>query len=777
MTLSQYPATSGLHSKSKIPLACAMQPFAEPGPGEDPVPVVDCGEDGPTRCGRCRGYVNVFCQFNHSGGHWACNLCNFQNPLPPNYQGDYNSVYGSTAQPELAKGSVDFVVGGPYISRPLQEPITLFAVDVSTVAVQTGTCGTVLRAILKIVREHLAGSKLITGGKRARVGLLTFAEAVRFYDLHSPSDSGHKTLIVSDFEEGFSPLPDSRLCVNVSEYGQQLVGLLESLLEEYGHPSAHAAAKEKQAHLHGGHAANASIAGTALQAAVSGLEACGGKVAIFFAQAPTFGQGILLKQRAETPTLYSTNKEPTMYTDPTLQDSNSFFAQVMRKCCEKQISVDVYSFGDQHKDLTSWSVIPSNTGGTIHVVPFLPETDPGACAEFQQMLEHQTRRSAALEAVLKVRASAGVRVEEYYGNGLKRVRGGELDMAFIDEDNCSVVVLAHDGTNLESTKEVYIQCAILYTSVEGQRRVRVHNLACTVTPHITDVFRNADIDAVTTVLARKYANDLWQNTAMDKVHSNFNSEVVAMLTAYRQFCAKNPTSQQLILPEALKLLPLYALAILKSPALRKNADSLKSQRSPAQSVLVRADKRCEAFNWTVRASPAQLIKSVYPMFFALKTNDNPAESAIKPNLAPSTVSFKDGDPAAFLLCAGTETYLFLTKYTDPAIYQACGFANHAEAVERLAQVANGAGRITAAPGSSPLVATLESHLAEETSFPRASRDTLLASVFVVVAGTGREPDVIHRLTEDQHFGLKNMQPYDDYLCQCHSSIQNSIRHP
>ena len=40
------------------------------------------------------------------------------------------------------------------------------------------------------------------------------------------------------------------------------------------------------------------------------------------------------------------------------------------------------------------------------------------------------------------------------------------------------------------------------------------------------------------------------------------------MQAYRKFCASTSSAVQLILPEALKLLPLYTLAILKGPALK-----------------------------------------------------------------------------------------------------------------------------------------------------------------------------------------------------------------
>ncbi len=47
-----------------------------------------------------------------------------------------------------------------------------------------------------------------------------------------------------------------------------------------------------------------------------------------------------------------------------------------------------------------------------------------------------------------------------------------------------------------------------------------------------------------------------------------SSAVVATLYAYRRYCASSSSAVQLILPEALKLLPLYALSLLKGAGLK-----------------------------------------------------------------------------------------------------------------------------------------------------------------------------------------------------------------
>ncbi len=89
---------------------------------------------------------------------------------------------------------------------------------------------------------------------------------------------------------------------------------------------------------------------------------------------------------------------------------------------------------------------------------------------------------------------------------------------------------------------------------------------------VTNVFRHADLDATCAI---------WQRTATKKIQDRhvmlqnahavketLVEDCVNVLYNYRKFCATNSSSGQLILPESLKLLPLYTLATVKSRALR-----------------------------------------------------------------------------------------------------------------------------------------------------------------------------------------------------------------
>lgn len=72
----------------------------------------------------------------------------------------------------------------------------------------------------------------------------------------------------------------------------------------------------------------------------------------------------------------------------------------------------------------------------------------------------------------------------------------------LDADKGITTRLEHTGT-LDTREYAHIQAAVLYTTVSGQRRVRVCNLAIPVVELAGNVFRFADMDATIAYMFRQ----------------------------------------------------------------------------------------------------------------------------------------------------------------------------------------------------------------------------------------------------------------------------------
>jgi hypothetical protein len=108
----------------------------------------------------------------------------------------------------------------------------------------------------------------------------------------------------------------------------------------------------------------------------------------------------------------------------------------------------------------------------------------------------------------------------------------------------------------------------------GQRLIRVHTLALKATSQLINTFKSADIDSVLAVMARKAISEL-PNKRLSEIRTKLTEWATETLGSYRKHCAKPSSDGQLILPDSLKLLPVYLCGLLKSHLLN-NMDSFTS---------------------------------------------------------------------------------------------------------------------------------------------------------------------------------------------------------
>ncbi|XP_056432110.1 protein transport protein Sec24D-like [Gadus chalcogrammus] len=98
------------------------------------------------------------------------------------------------------------------------------------------------------------------------------------------------------------------------------------------------------------------------------------------------------------------------------------------------------------------------------------------------------------DAIMRVCTSSGFRATDFFG-GVYMNNTTDVELAAMDCDHAITVELKHDDTLSEETG-AFMQGALLYTTVGGQRRLRVHNLSLNCSSQLMELFKSCETDSL-----------------------------------------------------------------------------------------------------------------------------------------------------------------------------------------------------------------------------------------------------------------------------------------
>ncbi|KAI8997532.1 Sec23/Sec24 trunk domain-containing protein [Pilobolus umbonatus] len=564
-TLDYIPWSKELADMAKVPMGIVVQPLAKHRKGEIDIQVVHHGEDGPIRCTRCRAYINPWCIFSRGGYGYECNICTHYNEVPAWYVANIDMDgrrVDLDERPELKYGSVEFEVPADYHSSRAPVPMRyVFAFDVSVLSIQSNILQAACEALKRALYDEQGHSKLIN-----KIAIVTFDKDLQFYNL-SPSLVNAQMLVVSDVDDVFIPLQGG-IFADPTESKNVICQLLDSLPQMF---------KDTMR--------AESVYTAAVKGGLQALKSTGGHVFVFQSCLPNYGPDAL-KSRDER-TIYGTDKEKNLLVPQS-------------KCIKNGVCVNTWVFPYQYMDLATISGIPQLTGGEIRYFPGF-QYDLDKC-HVQYQLHHDIHRHTGFDGILRIRASNGLQVTDHYGNCYMGTYT-DVDLSGIDEDKSIAAVLKHDG-KIDTKQGASFQCAMLYTTRDGHRRVRVHNLQLLATSQVTEVFRYGDIDTTMTLITRQIITDIHQKTRK-VLQDKLMDLCIDVLANYRINCAASTSPGQLILPEAFKLLPVYVHSMIRSIMLLGVGND------------VRIDSRVAGMSLLNSMTISETVWTLYPRMYAI----------------------------------------------------------------------------------------------------------------------------------------------------------------
>ncbi|KAJ5976240.1 Sec23/Sec24 beta-sandwich [Penicillium waksmanii] len=545
-TLNAVPTTNSLLKKSKLPFALVIQPYASLHDAEDPIPVIS--DQVISRCRRCRSYINPFVTFLDHGHRWRCNMCNLTNDVPQAF--DWDSTLQKPADRSLRS---DLNHSMEYMVRPPQPLVYTFLIDVSYASVTSGLLATTARTI----KESL--DRIPNADRRTRLGFIAVDSSLHFFSIprDNSGSSEPRMLVISDLDEPFLPTPND-LLVTLSESRENIEIFLDKLQDMY---------QDTQ---------NSGCAmGSALQAGYKLISPVGGKMTVLSATLPNLGTGALTMR--EDKKVLGTSKESSL-----LQTASAFYKSFAVECSKAQVSVDMFLFSSQYQDVASLSCLPRYTGGQTYFEPGWSATRPEDAMKFARQFSDYLSSEIGLEAVLRVRATTGLRMNTFYGNFFNRSSDLCAFPAF-PRDQAYVVEVAIDETVTKPV--VCLQAAVLHTTCNGERRIRVLTLALPSTNNLADIYASADQQAVATFFSHK-AVERVLSSGLEPAREALQAKMIELLTTYRKELAGGSVSGGgLQFPANLRGLPVLFLALIKNLGLRKSAQIPTDMRSASLCLL------------------------------------------------------------------------------------------------------------------------------------------------------------------------------------------------
>lgn len=716
------PVTADLLKQTAMPFCLVISPMAETVGAEAEPPLLDFAAltgsptMGPVRCCRCKAYMCPNMKFLDAGRHFKCAFCKATTEVPMEYTQYINSMQQYGRMPvEMALGAYEIVATKEYCRNNTlpNPPAIIFVIDVSYNAIKSGMVQVICEKIPSIIEAMPKDEQ--TGKSWTRVGIITYSSTVHFYNIKG-SLGQPQMMLVGDVGDMFVPLLEGCL-VLPDESGPVMQHLLQQLPEMFKDN------KETE-----------TILLPAVQAGLEALKAAdtSGQLLVFHTTLPSYNAPGKLINRDDRK-LLGTDKEKQIITPQT-----TAYNELGQACSAAGVCVDIFACNNAYIDAATIGQLPRLTGGQMHKYTYFTAEVDGPRLVYDA--KRVVSRPTAHDAVMRVRTSTGVRATDFFGHFFMS-NTTDVELAAIDADKAVGIEIKHDD-KLTAEDGVYVQAALLYTHRSGQRRLRIINLALNVAQQLADVYRSMELDTTINFLTKQAVWGLREH-APRQIREGLSSRCARSLAAYRRHCASPSSAGQLVLPESMKLLPLYTNCMLRSDAISGGADITCDDRSCAM----------------YRASTADVATSVvytYPRLLALhRLEENPEAH---PPLLRATID-KMVDSGVYLLENGVHMLLWIGSQASPDFLREVFGVGSVQHIDT---------QVYELP---PLVSVPSQAVRAVVNLARAKRRAAMR-LTVMRQHDKLEAVLRHFLVEDR--GVDGSSSYVDYLCHVHKEIRTLL---
>lgn len=643
-TLNNVPMSASALKKSRLPFGIHLFPFAY----DETIPISP--EGSIVRCTLCRAYINPYVRIGEQRS-WQCNLCNRINDFPANFLYDSSSqqYYNLASKVELMSETVEYIASVEYMLRPPQPACYMFVFECSKAASEIGFIPIMASAIADLLDQ-------MPGDARASIGFIAFDSSIHYFSFAGTQVVHH---ICPDVSAMVAPCSTDGILANITSKREMIIDFLTQQLPTFPFEEGSSQVTDTKSAL-----------GPAIKAAIKILASIGGNITVIQAQLPNHGcvdDGSILSKREDISSRKNTSLEKNGdHITPLMNPASDYYKSLALECSEYQISIDIFNLSTSYSDLASVSPAAKFSAGTIYHYSNSPLENTTTLVRFDQDFRNHLVRPIGLEAVLRLRYSRGLKIHTFHGNCFVR-SPNLLVLPNVNTDASLALQIAIEDDLRPETRHVYFQASVLYTTPDGERRIRVHTARYPTVTTLPEIIYGANQTAIVAMLA-KMAVDRSLQTSIGEAKEALIGAGVDLLEIYSLADEMRARSYAFGLPENLRLVPLYILALLKHIALKI-------------STPIKLDDRTAAMERFKTLPVEDLITYIYPDLFPLHNMANdPNEDWKNPIQLTAAHIERNG---AYLLDAYDVIIIYVCEYINPQwCYDVFGVSDYSRIIEQ-----------------------------------------------------------------------------------------------
>ena len=545
-----------IYTLRKIPFVLGIN-FTPLNSNINEIPLIDYykGENNYPRCKnpKCLAYICPFTKFIENGYKYICHICKFVNQTEKYFYQPLNEKkkrIDSDTRIELCNSTYEFITSKNYYIKKPEKTFFIFVIDTSLFSVMSNF----LFSVIESLKDAIINNNIFNY-TFAKVSFITYNSDIQFYSFNR-NCSQPQILSIND-EEPFLPIIKDFLIFDLNNEKDKILQILDCISNNYLNNNNHLNYIVR----------DSNKIFDAIKSAYLIGENIGGNIFLFSSsnninKHPKMNGNIEINKH--------NNKQEAIYYSP--NDNKQLGIGIGLLLSKHYLSIDIFINCEKDINLYTLNQLTDYTNGTIQLFKnFNYEED---YIRLYNQIRKSLLRTNGNESEMRIRFSNGYKIQNFFTRTLVTTNNNILFIfpSINSEQSYQISIDLNEEENkfkkeslnninnsvFENEDEdfLFIQSALLYSSGDGNKRIRLHNLCIPLTNDINEIFNGINYESLICMNMKIGIDRLYKYFSLSDsvifLRNNFNLFIDFFFNYQKE------------LTDNLKFYPIYFLGMIKN---------------------------------------------------------------------------------------------------------------------------------------------------------------------------------------------------------------------